>query len=235
MDRLRPRTAAVVLDELFERNPHLPRPPDLVHTVVTAHNEPADGQPGGLAGVVVALWPIGAADGARCGHAVTLKAVLDVVARIRTAELPDARARWVLAAFAEAALELPAVADPQRTYPAPPVLASGTSLAGLRNAVEIGLANAWRAGHHDGTTRLLNAFDAAVEDLVGHERLATTFITAALPAHALLEEINYLAYRFSERDRENPTERVNPAAIVARSLEPYLLDARPQARAFRVP
>ena len=94
--------------------------------------------------------------------------------------------------------------DPDRRYG---VLDAGQLVGDPRRldqALTIGLANAWRAGHFDATGRVLQLFAAAVIDLVGHERLVTTFLIPTVTGEILLEEINFAAYRVAEHDREHP-------------------------------
>jgi hypothetical protein len=218
-DELGDSTVGAVLDELFQAMGHLPRPHGLVQLIVDAHNRPTDGQPAALAGVIAALWPIGATAGAQRGHTVTLAGLLDALARIDISALPDARSRWIVRGFRHAAYDMPAAADPHRTYQAPLGDDLTVVVSAVKPAVEFGLANSWRAGHFKATTALLEAYGDAVDDLIGQDRLTTTFLTAQLTAHALLHEVDLLAYRFADCDREDPAGRPDPAVVMANAIE----------------
>ena len=74
----------------------------------------------------------------------------------------------------------------------------------IEQALKFGLRDSWNAGHFDAAERAFGQFVDAVIDLVGLDRLVTTFLTPSLPAYALLDEIGFLAYRAAELDRDNP-------------------------------
>jgi hypothetical protein len=233
IDRLDVRTVTPVLERMLREQPHLPRTLGLAQLIVDAHNRPTGG---GLAGVAAALWHVAAADGAQRGHAVTLAALLEQIGRINVTAMPDARGRWLALAFQHAAIELPTGPDSRRAYPPPAFLFPATTVEGLRTALNFGLAHGWRSGHHQATESVLQAFGEAVEDLVGEERLITTFLVPDLPAHALLEELQYLAYRAVEVDREHPGERSDPHITVAAAVAPFLTATTPVGSpAFRAP
>jgi hypothetical protein len=191
-------TVARILDGLYAQAAFLPRPDELVQVVVDASES-------GLDGVVAALWPIGAISGAKRGLGVAAAALRDETAGAFGDPSLDARGRWVVAGMVEAVRELAASPHPERCYAVEDshgVVAYQNTLA---QAVTVGLVNSWRAGHFDAADRAVSCFMHAVVDLVGPERLATTFLAPALPAYALMEELGYRAYRRAEADRENPS------------------------------
>jgi hypothetical protein len=160
--------------------------------------------------VLCALWPIGAEAGARRGHAITVDAIHAQVTQAIAQRNPDARSQWLILGMVEAADALPS-----RPQPRPYGLVDNGRVvahpATLDQALAVGLFCAWRAGHADGAERAYSLFLDAVVDLIGHERLSTTFLTADLPALALLDDIGYGSYRAAELDRENPADRPTTA------------------------
>jgi hypothetical protein len=200
------------LDALYAKAPHLPRPDGLAQVVLDAYNDRSDppDSPCRWAGVVAALWPIGAAAGAERGHAVTVGAIRGAIALALADPSPDPRGRWVVMGMASAADDLPDRPNPVRRYGASnfEILDQQQTLV---QTLAVGLNNSWRAGHNHATERLLGRFVDAVVDLVGQERLVTTFLTPTLPAYALLEEIGFAAYRMAEADREHPATRTSQA------------------------
>ena len=209
-------TIEAALDELYRRERHLPRPHGLAQTVLNACHEDPPGSAWYLSGVVAALWPIGAAAGAAQGHAVTVGAIRGEVAQALADPGPDGRGRWVVMGMVRAADDLAPGPDPDRRYG---VLDAGQLVGDPRRldqALTIGLANAWRAGHFDATGRVLQLFAAAVIDLVGHERLVTTFLIPTVTGEILLEEINFAAYRVAEHDREHPAPQFTQQQRAAR-------------------
>jgi hypothetical protein len=215
------------LADLYARAGHLPRPDGLAQTVLDAYNDSALGpdSPWRLAGVVAALWPLGAAAGAERGHTVTDAAFRNQVAEALTDSSLDARGRFVVMGLVQAADNLPPGPDPTRRYNVADAGVAGGDPRDLPMALRLGLANSWTAGHRDAADRVIVRFWADVVDLVGHERLTTTFFVAELPAYAALEEIEFAAYRCAELDREDPTPQP------ARSAEPPT-DRPNAARAF---
>jgi hypothetical protein len=219
-------TIEAALADLYASAGHLPRPPGLAQSVLDACNDNRLG-PNRLAGVIDALWPIGAAAGAYQGHRVTVAVFRDQVAQALTDTSLDARGRFVVTGLVQAADNLPPGPDPARTYSA---ATAGSAVGDPRNlaaALRIGLANSWTVGHRDATDRVIRRFHTDVFDLVGHERLTTTFLVAELPAYAALEEVEFAAYTAAELDREQP------ASQPARTNEPAR--TRPHAARGFVP
>jgi hypothetical protein len=202
------QTVSAALDRLYTKAPHLPRLDDMATTILDAYRRrsAATDGPHPMGRVLYALWPIGAEAGARRGHAITVGAIQAEVAQAIADRNPDPRSRWLILGMAMAADALPSRPKPRRygladkgrmvAYPAT-----------LDQALAVGLFSAWRAGHADGAERAFSLFLDAVVDLIGHERLSTTFLAADLPALALLDEIGYGSYRAAELDREHPTKR----------------------------
>jgi hypothetical protein len=207
-------TIEQALADLYETAGHLPRPDGLAQTVLDAYNDNTLGpdSPWRLAGVVAALWPCGAAAGAERGHAVTVAAFRNQIAEAFTDSSLDARSRFVVMGLVQAADNLPPGPDPTRRYDVADAGVAGGDPRDLPMALCLGLANSWTAGHRDATDQAIVRFSANVVDLVGHERLTTTFLAAELPAYAALEEIEFAAYRSAELDREDPTPQRAPAA-----------------------
>jgi hypothetical protein len=191
-------TVKRILDALYARAGHLPRSRDLVQVV-------ADALASGLDGVVPALWPIGAKAGAERGHAVAAAGLRDEAAAALRDPSLDGRGHWVVAGMLQAACELPPNPDPGPSYTAGDAHGVVGHQNTLTQAVTVGLVNSWRAGHFDAAERAVGRFMHAVVDLIGAERLATTFLAPALPAYALMEELGYRAYRRAQADRENPS------------------------------
>ena len=220
-------TVTQALDALYQRAPHLPRRPDLAQTVLDAYPEDLPENAWHLTGVVAALWPIGAAAGAERGHALTVGAIRGELAQALADPSPDARGRWVVMGMAKAADDLPAAPDPsQRPGVAGPLIGDPRR---LDQALTIGLGNSWVAGHRAASDAAIGRFAADVDDLVGHERIATTFLTPSLTAEMLLDEIAYAAYRAAEADREHPAARQDRH----QPTQPQARGARPTAsRAF---
>jgi hypothetical protein len=199
------QTVTAALNRLYTKAPHLPRPDDIATTIIDAYRRrsAATDSPHPMGRVLWALWPIGAEAGARRGHAVTVGAIQAEVAQAIAARNLDARSQWLILGMVKAADALPSLPQPRPNRLADNGLAvshPGT----LDQALAVGLFSAWRAGHADGAERAFSLFLDAVIDLIGHERLSTTFLTAELPALALLDEIGYTSYRVAELDRENP-------------------------------
>jgi hypothetical protein len=200
-----------ILDTFYERWPFLPRPSDLAATIVNAHGaaEPAST-------IVMMLWPVGGRAGAVRGHAITVGAIRGELAQALADPSPDERGQWLVAGMARAADEMPGVPDPSRRYTVPKAGALAGHAEDIEQALKLGLRDSWNAGHFDAAERAFGQFVDAVIDLVGLDRLVTTFLTPSLPAYALLDEIGFLAYRAAELDRENPlpkrAEQVKPEA-----------------------
>jgi hypothetical protein len=209
-------TIEEALADLYATAGHLPRPDGLAQTVLDAYNDNTLGpnSPWRLVGIVAALWPIGAAAGAQQGHTVTVAAFRDQVEQALTDTSLDARGRFVLTGLVQAADNLPPGPDPKRSYSAAQAGVAGADPADLPMALRLGLANSWLVGHRDATDRAITRFHTDVFDLIGHERLTTTFLAAELPAYAALEEIELAAYRSAEFDREDPSPQP------ARTAEP---------------
>jgi hypothetical protein len=125
----------------------------------------------------------------------------------------------------QAADNLPPGPDPTRQYGVANAGPAGGDPRNLAAALTIGLANSWTVGHRDAADQAIVRFSADVVDLVGHERLTTTFLVAELPAYAALEEIEFAAYCSALIDREDPTPQP------ARAAEPPT-DRPNAARAF---
>jgi hypothetical protein len=205
-----------ILDGLYARAGHLPRSHDLAPAV-------AEALASGLDRVLAALWPIGAKAGAERGHAVAAAALRDEAAAALSDPSLDGRGRWVVAGMVQAAYELPLGPDPVRTYAVDDAHGVVGHQNTLTQAVTVGLANSWRAGHFDAAEQAVGRFIRTVVDLIGPERLATTFLAPALPAYALMEELGYRAYRRAEADRDNPSplnDRADHAKPRARSPSP---------------
>src|SRR3954470_6915659 len=102
-------TIEAALADLYAGAAHLPRPDGLAQTVLDAYNDNTSGpnRPGRLAGIVAALWPIGAAAGAQRGHTVTVAASRQQVADALTDTSLDARGRFVVTGLVHAADNLP--------------------------------------------------------------------------------------------------------------------------------
>jgi hypothetical protein len=194
------------LADLYAHAGHLPRPDDLAQTVLDAYNDNTLGSnsPWRLAGVVAALWPVGAAAGAARGHTVTVAALRDLVAQALDNPSLDARSHWVIMGMVRAADQLPAGPKPTRAFNVAHAGVMAGDSATLVQALKIGLANSWVVGHRDASERAVVRFAVDVTDLVGQERLTTTFLTPMMPAYAALLEFELAATRVAERDREDP-------------------------------
>ena len=199
-------TIEQALADLYTRERHLPRMDGLAQTVLDAYHDPAlvPNSPWRLAGVVAALWPIGAAAGAARGHTVTIAALRDQVAQALDTPSLDTRSRWVIMGMVRAADNLPAQPTPTRAFNVAHAGDMAGDSATLAQALKIGLANSWLVGHRDASERAVVRFAVDATDLVGQERLTTTFLTPRMPAYAAMLEFEVAATRVAERDREDP-------------------------------
>jgi hypothetical protein len=226
-------TIEQALADLYTTAGHLPRPDGLAKTVLDAYNDDTLGpnSPWRRAGIVAALWPIGAAAGAQRGHTVTIAAFRDQVAGALTDTSLDARGRFVVTGLVQAADNLPSSPDPSRAYNAAQAGVMDGHPRDLPMALRLGLTSSWMVGHRQATDRAIARFHTDVVDLIGPQRLSTTFLVAQLPAYAALEEIEFAAYRSAEADREDPS----PHPV--RTAEPptTLRTARPHAARGFVP
>jgi hypothetical protein len=225
-------TVTQALDELRRYRPHLPQPDDLARRVLAAWTGSAptsSGSPNGpMAAVVAVTWPIGAQAGAARGHQVAAAALRDMLAHALSDLPADPDGRTVIWAAALAMDRLPAAPDTAEvTQRAHGRLQWVGDTDDLDVALALGLGNGWLAGHRDATQRLTERFADHVAELVGAQKLTTTFLNANLTGDDVVRAFETAAYHAAERDQDHPGSPPRPNA--ARS-GPAVSRAFPQLR-----
>jgi hypothetical protein len=220
-------TVRRILDNVLAQAPHLPRPASLAATIHTTYHQDAQAQPAArLAAVVAVLWPIAAVAGASRGYTIAAAALRTESAKALADPNLDARGRWVVAGLKAAADQLPPQPRPAPTRPPTTIGRVRDPETGLRQALAIGLGHAWRSGHDHACDQAIAGFLAAAVDLIGEQRLATTFLLPTLPASSLLDELGYLAYRAGESDREHPPTQAGTGKAFAAAPRIHLTPRR---------
>ena len=225
------RTVTAALDRLHQQQPHLPGPDGLARAILTAWDtvtaQPSTSPNGRMLAVVTATWPVGARAGAQRGHRVAADAIRQMLAHALADPPGGADGRWIVWAAVKAADNLPPAPElgevTTRADGHLPWIGPGEN---LDVALTLGLSCGWLAGHRDATTRLVEHFSDHITDLVGPDRLTTTFLNAHLTGDDVLRAIETFAYHTAERDQTNPPPdptRPDAGRAAARAFTPLRL------------
>jgi hypothetical protein len=199
-------SVSTALSDLYRRQPHLPRPPDLAPAILRAWRgvpaSPPNGPNAAMTAVVALTWPYGATAGAARGHEFAAKAIRDLVAAVMTEPVayPDGpQTMWALTRVADA---LPVTADATEVASRAKRFTWAGAGSNVTGAVDLGLAGGWLAGHRDATDRLLDWFVVRVIDLLGVRALAQPLLADGVDLARVLGAIETSTYMLADLDQD---------------------------------